>query len=125
VLWFYWFGAPSLVRERVRTLQLLLSLASTVILGSKSPRNYDHILLSQMWDSPSRRAIYVYTLSLSLYIYISPEEVGAVLLPGTGLTGCQSQSKSVQRQPFTYWAFDKTRIAQKIPRHSSSFVAYI
>jgi hypothetical protein len=33
-----WYGAPSLTRRQVRRLQLLLTLASEVILGSKFPR---------------------------------------------------------------------------------------
>jgi hypothetical protein len=39
-------GALSLTRERVCRLQLLLVLASAVILGSESRRTHDHILLS-------------------------------------------------------------------------------
>jgi hypothetical protein len=45
-------GALSLTRERVYRLQLLLILTSTVILGSKSGRTRDDILLSQIQDSP-------------------------------------------------------------------------
>jgi hypothetical protein len=39
-------------RERVCRLQLLLALASTLILGSESLGVHDHILLSQIRDSP-------------------------------------------------------------------------
>jgi hypothetical protein len=46
-----WCGAPSLRRGRICRLQLLLVLASTVILGSDSCRTHDHILLSQLRDS--------------------------------------------------------------------------
>jgi hypothetical protein len=38
----------SLTRGRVCSLQLLLALASAVILGSKSRGTHDHILLSQI-----------------------------------------------------------------------------
>jgi hypothetical protein len=48
-----WCGAPSLTRERVCRLQLLLVLASAVILGSESRRTRDHILLSQIRHSPN------------------------------------------------------------------------
>jgi cytochrome c oxidase assembly factor CtaG len=44
------YGALSLTRERVCRLQLLLTLASAVILGSESRKARDHILLSQIWD---------------------------------------------------------------------------
>jgi hypothetical protein len=47
-----WCGALSLTRERVYRLQLLLVLASAVILGSESRGTRDHILLSQVRDSP-------------------------------------------------------------------------
>jgi hypothetical protein len=46
-------GALSLTRERVCRLQLLLGLASAVILVSESRRTRDHILLSQIRDSPN------------------------------------------------------------------------
>jgi hypothetical protein len=42
----------SLTKERVYRLQLLLVLASEVILGSESRGTRDHILLSQIRDSP-------------------------------------------------------------------------
>jgi hypothetical protein len=43
--------APSLTKERVYSLQLLLAIASTVILGSESHRTDDYMLLSQIRDS--------------------------------------------------------------------------
>jgi hypothetical protein len=48
-----WCGALSLTRERVCRLQLLLGLASAVNLGSESRCTLDHILLSQIRDSPN------------------------------------------------------------------------
>jgi hypothetical protein len=47
-----WCGALSLTGERVCLLQLLLVLASAVILGSESRGTRDHILLSEIRDSP-------------------------------------------------------------------------
>jgi hypothetical protein len=49
----FWCGALSLTRERVCRLQSLLVLASAVILWSKSRGTRDHILLSQIRDSPN------------------------------------------------------------------------
>jgi hypothetical protein len=46
-------GAPSLTRGRVCRLQLLLALASAVIVLSEFREIHDHILLSQIWDSPN------------------------------------------------------------------------
>jgi hypothetical protein len=43
----------SLTRERVCRLQLLLAIASAVILGSESRGTRDHILLSQSRGSPN------------------------------------------------------------------------
>jgi hypothetical protein len=55
-------GALSLTRRRVWHLQLLLVLASEVILGSESRGTHDHILLSQIRESPSLegRSPYLY-----------------------------------------------------------------
>jgi hypothetical protein len=47
------YVTSSLTRGRVCHLQLLLVLASAVILRSESRGNYDHILLSQFRDSPN------------------------------------------------------------------------
>jgi hypothetical protein len=41
------------MRGRVGRLRLLLALASPVILGTESRENHDHILLSQIRDSPN------------------------------------------------------------------------
>jgi hypothetical protein len=48
-------GAPTLTRGRVCLLYMLLALASAVFLGSVSLGTRDHMLLSQIWDFPSRR----------------------------------------------------------------------
>jgi hypothetical protein len=52
-------GAPSLTRWWVCLLYtyMLLALASIVFLGSKSLGTCDHILLSQIWDFPSRHLL--------------------------------------------------------------------
>jgi hypothetical protein len=46
-----WCRAPSLTKEQVCSLQLLLAITSAVILGSESHRTHDHMLLSQIRDS--------------------------------------------------------------------------
>jgi hypothetical protein len=58
-------------------LQLLLALASAVILGSDSHGVYDHILLSQIRDSPQPGGP-------GPRICISQEQGGPVILPATG-----------------------------------------
>jgi hypothetical protein len=50
-------GAPSLTRGRVCRFQMLLALASAVILGSESLGTRDHILLSQIRDFTFRRLL--------------------------------------------------------------------
>jgi hypothetical protein len=54
----------SLTRRWVYRLQLLLVLASSVILGSESRGTHDHILLSQIRDSPN--------LGGQVHVFISP-----------------------------------------------------
>jgi hypothetical protein len=62
-----------LTRERVCRLQLLLVLASAVILGSKSREARDHILLSQIRNSPN--------LEDQFLVFISPRNRVAKLYP--------------------------------------------
>jgi hypothetical protein len=52
-----WRGALSLTRRRVYRLQLLLALASAVIVGSESRATSDHILLSQIRNFHFRRLL--------------------------------------------------------------------
>jgi hypothetical protein len=52
-----WCGTLSLTRWRVCRLQLLLGLASAVILWSESRGTRDHILLSQIRDFPFPRLL--------------------------------------------------------------------
>jgi hypothetical protein len=67
------YGALSLTRERVCHLQLLLVLASAVILGSESRRTREHIFLSQIRDSPN--------LEGQVPVFISPRKRVAQLYP--------------------------------------------
>jgi hypothetical protein len=53
-LWVCWCEAFALTRGWVCCLQLLLALASAVILGSKSLGTRNHILLSEIRDFPFR-----------------------------------------------------------------------
>jgi hypothetical protein len=48
-----WCGAPTLMTGRVCRFQLLMVLASAVTFGSESRGTRDHILLSQIQDSPN------------------------------------------------------------------------
>jgi hypothetical protein len=50
-------GALSLTRGPVCRLQLLLALASAVILGSESRGTHDHILLSEIRGFPLHRLL--------------------------------------------------------------------
>jgi hypothetical protein len=55
----YWCDALSLTRGCVCRLQLLLALASAVILEFESLGTRDHILLSHIRDLPSRRLLWL------------------------------------------------------------------
>jgi hypothetical protein len=74
-LWVYWCGALSLTRGRVCHLQLLLALASEVILESEPLGTHDHILLSQVRDFPFRRLL---RLAGSRWGYSTPPPHGFV-----------------------------------------------
>jgi hypothetical protein len=77
-----WCGALSLTRGRVCRLQLLLDLASAVILGSESLETRDHILLSQIRDFPFRLLL---LLAGSRWRYSTP--------PPHGYNQCQVKVK--------------------------------
>jgi hypothetical protein len=69
-----------MTRGRVCHLQLLLVLASPVILGSESRGSYYHILLSQIRDpQPGGPGPHIYS-------YIPQEQGGPVTPPGTGFS---------------------------------------
>jgi hypothetical protein len=68
-----WCGALSVTRGRVCRLQLLLALASAVILRSESRGTRDHILLSQIRDFPFRRLLRLAGLRLRYSIPPSHE----------------------------------------------------
>jgi hypothetical protein len=68
-----WCRAPSLMRGRVCRSQLLLALTSAVILGTKSRGSQNHILLSQIQDSPN--------LVVQVLVFISPRNRVAQLNP--------------------------------------------
>jgi hypothetical protein len=74
-LWVCWCGAPSVIREWACRLQLLLVLASAVILVSESCGTHDHILLSRIHHQPG---------GPGPHIYILQEQGGPVIPPGTG-----------------------------------------
>jgi hypothetical protein len=71
-----WCGAPSLKGGRVCRLQLLLALASAVILGSESRGTREHILLSQIRDFSFRRLL---RLAGSRWRYSTPPPHGRPL----------------------------------------------
>jgi hypothetical protein len=71
------YVTSSLTRGWVCRLQLLLVLVSAVILGVKSRGNHDHILLSQIRDSPD--------LGAQVPVFISISNKGARLYPQAGV----------------------------------------
>jgi hypothetical protein len=96
-----WYGAPSLTRERICILQLLLS-SPAVILKSESRGAHDHNLLSQIWDSPN--------LEDQVPVFISPRNRVARLYPqALGLlTHCCPLAKAILNNDcriFAYSAF--------------------
>jgi hypothetical protein len=71
-----------LTRGWVCRLQLPLDLASAVILRFESRGTHDHILLSQIWDSPQPG-------EPGHCIYIPQEQGDPVISPGTGFPFCR------------------------------------
>jgi hypothetical protein len=76
-----WCGTLSLTRERVCRLQSLLVLASAVILGSDSYWTCDHILLSQIRDSPNLEGqVPVYISSRNRVAQLYPQALGSLFV---------------------------------------------
>jgi hypothetical protein len=77
---------PSLMRGQVCHLQLLLVLASTAILASKSRRTHSQILLSQIRDFPDLEVQVPVFISLrNRVIQLYPQALGCHLLRLAGL----------------------------------------
>jgi hypothetical protein len=71
-----WCRTPSLTREWVCSSQLLLAFASAVILRSESHRTYDHILLSEIQDSPNLEGQVPIFISLNRLAQLYPQALG-------------------------------------------------
>jgi hypothetical protein len=69
------YVTSSLTRGQACRLQLLLAIASAIILGSDSSPNHDHILLSQIRDFPN--------LEDQVPVFISSRNRAAQLYPQT------------------------------------------
>jgi hypothetical protein len=101
--------APSLTRERVSRLQLLLVLASAVVLGSEFRGTHDHILLSQIRDFPNLEGqvpVFIYPRNRVTQLRVYPQALGSLFVAtyysrgyGGGIrprlhTGCLSADSS-------------------------------
>jgi hypothetical protein len=76
-----WSGAFSLMRERVCCLQLLLVLTSAVVLGSSGRGLVNHILLSQIRDSPNLDGQVPVFISLRNRVaQLYPQALGSVFI---------------------------------------------
>jgi hypothetical protein len=102
-----WRGALSLTRERVCRLQLLLALASVVILGPDSRGTRDHILLSQIRDFPFFRLLRLAGLR---WRYSTP--------PPHGVT---SESKS--KSHCNWWSVSKSWYRAPSGAHDQIFIS--
>jgi hypothetical protein len=93
------YGARSLMRGQICRLQLLMVLASAVILGSESRGTRDHILLSQIRDF----------LSVAFY---EPQGYGGGVRPRlyTGLTRCLKLSSLYRHEPHRKHRFITLRL---------------
>jgi hypothetical protein len=80
--------APSLARGRVCRLQLLLVLASAVILGSGFHGSHDHILFSQIGDFPNLEGqVPVFIFSRKRVTQLYPQASGSLFVASYDLQG--------------------------------------
>jgi hypothetical protein len=98
-----WCGALCLMRERVCRLQLMLVLASAVILRPESRGTRDHILLSQIRDSPNlegwNRVTRLYPQALGSLLVASYDSQGYAGGIRTRLHSGKYLSKLSQQSP--------------------------
>jgi hypothetical protein len=92
------YGVHSLTRGRVCRLHLLLALASAVIFGSKFREIRDHILLSQIRDSPNLDGqVPLFISSRNRVAQFYPQILGSLFVASydsQGYGGDQRQSQS-------------------------------
>jgi hypothetical protein len=82
------YVTSSLTRGRVCCLQLLLVLASAFILGSQSRRTHDHILLSQIRDSPNLEGqVPLFIFSRNRMTRLYPQALGSFFVASYGSQG--------------------------------------
>jgi hypothetical protein len=92
------FQFSSLTRGWVCRLQLPLVLAIAVILRSKSRGTHDHILLSQVWDSPNLEGqVPVFISPMNRLAQLYPQALGSLFV-----TSCDSQGYSGGIGPFLH-----------------------
>jgi hypothetical protein len=78
-----------LMRGWVCHLQFLLVLACTVILRSESCGTHDHILLSQIWDSPNLEGqVPVFTSPRNRVARLYPEALDSLFVASYNSQGC-------------------------------------
>jgi hypothetical protein len=75
------YVTSSLPRGWLCRLQLLLVLASAVIPGSESHNSRDHIILSQIWDSPNLEGqVPVFIFPRNSVIQLYPQALGPLFV---------------------------------------------
>jgi hypothetical protein len=90
-LWSCFSEAHSLTRGRVCLLYMLLALASIVFLGLESLWTRDDILLSQIWDFPFRRLLW---LAGSRWRYSNPPPHELVVQADSCYIAAQTMQKT-------------------------------
>jgi hypothetical protein len=92
-----WFEVHSLTRGQVCRLQLLLAVASAVILGSESLGNRDTILLSQNRESPQ-------PWGPGPHIYNPQEQGESYIPPGTGFLFSSPYGPKGKHSLYCWWS---------------------
>jgi hypothetical protein len=76
------------MRGRVCRLQLLLVLTSAVILRSESHRTYNHMLLSQIRDSPNLKSQVPILYPRNTVVPLYPQALGYLFVTSYNSQGC-------------------------------------
>jgi hypothetical protein len=112
------------MRGRVCCSQLLLVLASAVIHGSESHGTHDHIILSQIWDSPNLEShVLVFISPRNRVAELYPQAMGSLFVVSYDSQGCDRGIRTHLHagSPYSltvgsrYTSITSARTAQKMP----------
>jgi hypothetical protein len=115
---FCWWWVLSLTRWGISRLQLLLALASTLILGSESRGTHDHILLSQIRDSPNLEGqVPTFISPRNRVAQLHPQALASLFVASYDSQGC---GRGIRTRPHTGFPLGRSSSQSHIATYGQS-----